>query len=393
MIKQYPLTQLPMALTLVVYDNFEQVQTRWRAAQHSDIFGFQSYEWLCAWQTHLGQHQGWEPTLVEVQDAQERTVMLFPLGVRPEKIGRVLSFLGGEVTDYHAPIVDPAFLALLNKETFTALWAEIVAVIPDVDIVRFKRVPTHCGKVLNPMVWLDGMMATEQAHAAKLTPTFEEFQSTRSAKMFADTRRQARRLAESGDMRLLVHVPKEERAAAVSAMARQKSRRWKETGSRDLFAEEGYLSFYQHLAAHGIVNGEVVVSGLQLNGQWIATHWGIRYGTRFYWLMPGYEAERWARYSPGRVLLDAVVQWSIDAQLTVFDLTVGDEGYKRQWTDQVLPLYAGIYGVSTRGKIVVALYKTYRWCYTRAKESTWLRAIVKRVRAYSFANNQSPPSP
>jgi CelD/BcsL family acetyltransferase involved in cellulose biosynthesis len=169
-------------------------------------------------------------------------------------------------------------------------------------------------------------------------------------------------------------------------MAQQKSRRWQETGSRDLFAEAGYLDFYRHLAQQGITGGEVIISGLQVKGQWIATHWGVRYDKRFYWLMPGYENDAWARYSPGRVLLDAVVQWSIEEKLSVFDLTVGDEGYKRQWADHVLPLYAGSYGVTLRGKLVVRLLHCYETTRARAREMTWLRYLVNRLRGRSSAS-------
>lgn len=377
-------TLFPSGWQVLVYDNFDEVQARWRIAQSSyDCYAFQTYEWLSAWQQHLGSRQGWQPRLVEVQDETGQTGMLFPLGVHTHKAQRTLGFLGGEVTDYNGPIVNPAFLQCLNKADFNQLWQCIVMLLPPVDIVAFKRMPTRCGATLNPMTWIDGMDATEQAHAATLPQTYAAFQETRSAKMFADTRRQLRRLAEMGQMTLSVQVADADRDSVIAAMAQQKSRRWQETGCRDLFLEDGYLDFYRHLASSGMTEGEVVVSGLQVNGQWIATHWGVRYDNRFYWLMPGYENDIWARYSPGRVLLDAVVQWSIEQKLAVFDLTVGDEGYKRQWADHVLPLYAGSYGVSTRGKWGVWRQQTCQALRTRAKEMTWLRHLVRHLRGRS----------
>lgn len=377
----HPELPFPAGWQLCVSDSIGEMAGCWHSLQRTcSPYVFQTYEWISAWQTQLGVKQGWTPWIVTLQDAHGQTVMLFALGMTTQRAGRVLGFLGGEVTDYSAPLVAPSCLAYLNQPVFNALWRKIVALLPVVDVVSFKRMPARLEDSLNPMVWIDGMQATEQAHAASLTATYDAFQSERSAKMFADTRRQWRRLCETGDARLLVQVDAADKAAVIAALARQKSRRWQETGSRDLFAEPGYLDFYTQLANAGIAGGEVVVSGLAVDGQWIATHWGVRYGTRFYWLMPGYENERWARYSPGRVLLDAVVQWAITEKLTVFDLTVGDESYKRQWADTVLPLYAGMYGVSVRGKAWVALLTAYRRLYAAARDNTHLRNLVKRLR-------------
>ncbi|WP_050476756.1 GNAT family N-acetyltransferase [Herbaspirillum rhizosphaerae] len=371
-----------------VYSSFEHSEMRWRTAQAScAAYGFQAYDWLAAWQRELGARQGWEVCIVELTDADDRTLMLLPLGRQRKRGIRYASFLGGEITDYNAPLLHPDF----DASCFAALWPLIVRLMGGVDVFRVRRMPLNVEGVANPLVALPGMRHTEQAHAATLTPTYAEFQKARSAKMFADTRRQLRRLNELGAVKLLIDAPPDLRAAVTAGMAQQKARRWHETGSRDLFAEPGYLDFYQHLAAQGLSGGEIVVSALYVDDKLVATHWGMRYGGRFYWLMPGYQDGEWARYSVGRILLDAVVQHCIAEGLAVFDLTVGDEGYKMQWADHMLPLYAGQQGHSLRGKIVVAVGEAYRQLRARARDNERLRSLVRRLRGQrsgSAPNNQ-----
>jgi hypothetical protein len=82
--------------------------------------------------------------------------------------------------------------------------------------------------------------------------------------------------------------------------------------------------------------GSVHISCLQLNGRTLATHWGLVFKRRFYSLMSGYQAGEW-RYSVGRLLLENVVEWCISEKINVFDLTVGDESYKFDWTDNEYP--------------------------------------------------------
>ena len=369
-----------------VHSSFEHAEMRWRAAQAScAAYGFQSYDWLATWQRELGERQGWEVHIVELTDSDDRTLMLLPLGRQRKRGIRFAGFLGGEVTDYHAPLLHPDF----DASSFAVLWPVIIRLLGGADVFRVRRMPQHVESVANPLVALAGMRHTEQAHAATLTPTFAEFQKARSAKMFADTRRQLRRLSELGTVKLLIDAPPDQRAAVTVGMAQQKARRWHETGSRDLFAEPGYLDFYQRLAAQGLSGGEIVVSALYVDDHLVATHWGMRYGRRFYWLMPGYQDGEWARYSVGRILLDAVVQHCIAEGLTVFDLTVGDEGYKMQWADHMLPLYAGQQGYSLRGKVVVACSEAYQQLRARARNNKRLRSLVRRLRGQrSSQNNQ-----
>ena len=374
------------SVAIRVHRSFEQAEARWRAVQRDcACYGFQSYDWLVTWYKTLGARQGWEVLLVELTDADDRTLMLLPLGRRRQYGLRIAGFLGGEVTDYNAPLLR----ADVDVSAFAALWPVIVRLLGGVDVFHARRMPLHVEGVANPMVALAGMQHTEQAHVATLTTSFEEFQKQRSAKVFADTRRQLRRLGELGTVQLLIDTSPPQRAQVVDTMARQKTRRWHDTGSRDLFAEEGYLAFYQDLAAHGLGGGAVVVSALYVDEHLVATHWGIRYGKRFYWLMPGYEDGEWGRYSVGRILLDAVVRDCIAQGLALFDLTVGDEAYKQQWADHVLPLYAGQQGHSLRGKLVVALSNAYQAVRTRARNNQRLRSLVRRLRGQrSAANNQ-----
>jgi CelD/BcsL family acetyltransferase involved in cellulose biosynthesis len=365
-----------------VHTSFEQAEPRWRAAQDDcACYGFQSYDWLATWYKTLGERQGWEVLLVELTDADDRTLMLLPLGRRRQYGLRIGGFLGGEVTDYNAPLLRADF----DASAFAVLWPVIVRLLGGVDVFRARRMPLHVEGVANPVAVLAGMQHTEQAHVATLTASFEEFQKQRSAKVFADTRRQLRRLGELGTVQLLTDTSGLQRAHVIEAMARQKARRWHETGSRDLFAEDGYLAFYQDLAAQGLGGGAVVVSALYVDEHLVATHWGIRYGKRFYWLMPGYEDGEWGRYSVGRILLDAVVRDCIAQGLALFDLTVGDEAYKQQWADHILPLYAGQQGHSLRGKLAVTLDRTYRRLRERARANQALRTLVRRLRGQRTA--------
>ncbi|MBO9535761.1 GNAT family N-acetyltransferase [Herbaspirillum sp.] len=381
------------ALQVRIFTSLEAAQARWEAAEQVCAgYGFQRFAWLAHWQRQLGQRQGWRVALTEVCDAAGRTLMFIPFGLQRRAGLRVLGLLGGEVTDYNAGLLHPEFSKALPAAHWGPFWRALLRLLPPFDLVRIVRSPlqiehpTSGGMFDNPLMHWPQMRAAwrlERAHIATLGESFEAFQKARSAKMFADTRRQRRRLEElcPGGVRIVLRAEGAEQDAIVAVMARQKARRWRETGSRDVFAEPGYLDFYRRLAADcGGAQGWVQVSALFVGDEIVATHWGIWHGRRFYWIMPGYEDGQWGRYSVGRVLMDAVLQDCIARGFALFDLTVGDEAYKAQWADHELALASFEAGVSWRGKGVAALRRLWRAAREKARGHRGLRNLVRRLR-------------
>lgn len=343
----------------------------------SDIYAFQTCHWHKTWYEELGRTQGYTPAIVCLTDMDTgQCLALFPLATVKRRGGRILTFMGGELTDYNAPLLHQDVLSQYEGK-WLALWNEIIAAI-DADIVALRRVPAICAVSRNPMISLPFIRVTEHAHAAKLGEDFAAFVATRSSKLFADTRRQLRRLSEIGEVRIVEVATAEEQENIFTIMQEQKSRRWRETGSRDLFALPGYASFYRRLLTQPWTGATAVMSGLSVNGQWIATHWGIRYRERFYWIMPTYAAGDWARYSPGRILLEAMIKWAIGQRLSVFDLTVGDEAYKEQWADTHMDLYAGQAALTFRGRCYLAVDALMRKIRQWGRQQDWLRRLLRK---------------
>ena len=80
----------------------------------------------------------------------------------------------------------------------------------------------------------------------------------------------------------------------------------------------------------------------------VATHVGIADQDTFYYLMPAHEGGNWEKFSPGRLLLEHLMEWSIQNKLKVFDFTVGDEQYKKDWCDIETELFEKLEAVTTK---------------------------------------------
>jgi CelD/BcsL family acetyltransferase involved in cellulose biosynthesis len=363
---------------LSIYQSFEECESVWRTAVETcSCFVFQTFEWLSTWYATIGQAEGVRAYIVRLADDTGRTLLILPLGIYRRKGLRFLCFLGGVVTDYNAALIDPEFASNITTMELSTVWGRILDLLPGVDVVWLQRMPDTIEGTRNPMIMLAGTQHTENAHAATLPPDLTTFKARRSTKLFSDNRRRRRRLSEKGRIDVSVPVLPTDAIETLQTMARQKSRRWRESGGRDLFALPGYLQFYQLLTNRSFQTGSVHISCLRLNGRMLATHWGLVFKRRFYWLMPGYQVGEWTRYSVGRLLLENVVEWCISEGISVFDLTVGDESFKFDWADHSLALYEHLDHRSWKGALLVTAYR-FR---VRLKQDPQIRSFVRFIKA------------
>ena len=363
---------------LSIYQSFEECESLWRTAVETcSCFVFQTFEWHSTWYATIGRAEGVRAYIVRLADDTGRTLLILPLGIYRCKGLRFLCFLGGVVTDYNVALIDPEFASNISAMEFSTLWRRILDLLPRVDVVWLRRMPDTIEGARNPMITLAGTQHTENAHAALLPAELATFKARRSTKLFSDNRRRRRRLSEKGRIDVSIPVVPADAIETLETMARQKSRRWRESRGRDLFALPGYLQFYKTLTKTSFQSGRVHLSCLRLNGQMLATHWGLVFKRRFYWLMPGYQAGEWTRYSVGRLLLENVVEWCISEQMNVFDLTVGDESFKFDWADHSLALYEHLDRRSLKGALFVAAYRIR----VRLKQDPRIRSFGRFMKA------------
>jgi CelD/BcsL family acetyltransferase involved in cellulose biosynthesis len=358
-----------------VYICLEECEDVWRRAiDHCACFVFQTFEWHATWRQTIARTEDVSEHVVHVADADGRTLLILPLGIYRHRYVRSLQFLGGSVTDYNAPLIDRDFAREVDTSDFLRLWQAVLALLPKVDVVWLARMPQTIDGVANPLAALAGASHTDDAHAATLPANFDEFAAARSTQFFSQNRRYRRRLAKVNPVEACFPEDGEQRIEIVRIMAAQKSQWLRGSGLRDTFDRPEYRAFYERLTDGAFPAVQILVASLRVGNEIVATMWGPIFRTRYYFLVTSYR-EDWTRYSVGRLLMENVVQWCIAQKLSVFDLTAGDEGYKRSWSDHSLPLYDYLAARSLRGRMIVA----YRRGRNRLRANRHIRALARRV--------------
>lgn len=284
---------------------------------------FQTREYLEVWLQTIGAARRVQPCFVSVSDAHGLRALL-PLGIEMRRGARVLTFLDGGVCDYNAPILlpTPEGAAPLSS----ALWREIIAAAPSVDSVVLEKMPLRLGNTVNPLSAGIRRTAPPSAYEIPLAGTWPAYEASRLHRA-KDSRRKRRRLAEAGSVRFIVAQTRPEAERLFAALIAQKTRRYFEKNGSDGFERPGYRRYFEMMTER-FFPAHVHISALEVNGELLATHWGLLYGRRFYCLMLAYAASPLAQYSPARLLVEDLIAWCYANGFDTFDLGVGDARWK-----------------------------------------------------------------
>ena len=326
---------------IVVFDSFEAARPAWeRVEKQGDGYAFQSYAWLSAWYETAARQSDLELCIVLVERADGTPLMLLPFGIERRAGVRCLIWLGGVLTDYQAPVLGPTFAADIGANGFSDLWAAVRRALPPHDAVVFEKQPECIGLQGNPFRALGGEPHASSAHLVHLEGGFEHFlRKTRSSKTRETERRKRRKLEKLGALSFVVARDLDDWNDLLRAMFRQKSENYRALGVTDLFAQNALRDFIECTSKRHIRDGFAHLCGLTLDNRIIATHWGLVYKKRLYYMFPSYERGELTRFSPGNILLQHLLEWCFDNDVDICDFTVGDEPYKFQWRDTELQLF------------------------------------------------------
>jgi CelD/BcsL family acetyltransferase involved in cellulose biosynthesis len=346
-----------MAIRVEVFDSFEAAGETWEEFQRgASAYVFQTREWLESWFERVGRRRPIRPCFVSVFDGEEVPVVFFPFQISTGKSVRELNWLGDELIDYGAPVV----AAGGSQVDFSAVWSAVRPCLPPVDLVRLSRIPEKIGGVGNPMLDLDCRRYHSSAHFVDLEGDWEAFYGRHaSPKTRSTDRRKHRRLSDMGELRVHATDGSDEGllSAITARMIEQKVDRYRELRAPNIMDKEGIKDFFARPTEGLRSSGTLHVSALELDGKAIATHWGMKYDDRFYYFMPSYADGPWMRFSPGRLLLFELFKWCIEKGVTVFDFTIGDEPYKKDWCDREMHLYHYFEARTGKGRAAATLLR------------------------------------
>jgi CelD/BcsL family acetyltransferase involved in cellulose biosynthesis len=387
-------------LRLALHDELAAIEPAWRELEpNASCTVFQNFDYLAAWQRHIGPHENATPAIVSIHGA-DGVLAILPLAVTGRSL-RKLTWLGQDLCDYPGPLLARGFAGSVPTPRFNALWEEIVALIrrnPRLRhaLIDLRKMSVAIGTQANPFVDLPLSLHASEAYVATLLPHWNEFyERRRSAKARRHDRSKLKRLAELGAVDLVSPESADQAAHLLTALLAQKSETFARKGIADVFRRRGYRAFFLDLVSNARTREFTHVSELRVGPSAAAIGFGLEYRGRYFLYLVSYD-ESFSRFSPGAIHLNALLRRSIERGLHEFDFLVGLQRLKREWSDQRIQLYDHVAGTTFVGYAIAASLRGWSRLKRAIKASPvlWdgylaLRALVGTLKPRS-GTSRSP---
>lgn len=373
---------------LTIHDSLAACEAAWREFEKvADHTVFQSFGWASAWMRHIGARRQATPAIVIGRNARDEILFVMPFAVERGGLVRRLTWLGSDNADYNAPLLSPGFASVMCERRFALLWKRIIAALRAdrrfrPDALALEKMPDMVGAQRNPFTFLATLPNPSGAHVASLFGDWETYYfEKRSSSTRKNDRAKRKKLADLGEVRMVEPADAGDVRKTLDVLFQQKSRQFARMGVADIFARPGHAEFYADLATGPATRGFAHVSRLDVGATAAAANFGTIYGGRYYHLIAAYDDGEVARFGPGAAHLRELLRTAIERGCKDFDFTIGDEPYKREWSDRTIALHDLHQATSPAGWMVAASERALARAKRVIKQTPVLWQAFTRTRA------------
>lgn len=276
-----------------------------------------------------------ERLVVTVRNQSGRLLMVLPLVRRRPGALKVVEFVDFGVSDYGAPVCRREDIAVLVSNT--AWRARVMAALRPFDLLRL----TKLSRDFLPLTEFLGARSISHQEVSSYSVALDlDFPKWRLARMDGSLRKQLdkkrRQLARAGSVRFEVV---EEHAGIADVFAEMRDFRWERFhDGKDAMQNPAAFDFYLGVAKDGAGAAQARTYALWLDDDLIAAAFGLAHAGTFLVVLSGFDQRDSKRFSPGLLCMEDVIRDCIERGERHFDLTIGDEGYKKLFGAGTTPL-------------------------------------------------------
>lgn len=329
----------------------------------SEATAFQHPIWLDRLYARLAPPFGATPLVVLVTE-NGRLALVLPLLRRRRGGLRVVEFADLGVSDYAAPVCSAEDFERICADR-TALGSIAQALRP-YDLLRVPKVRSDGLDLSRLLPRSLKQQMTGHAHAARLNGPFQTWRQANMPPCYCrELDRKRKKLSRRGPYRIVRITEAGAIAATFAASLELRRPRFLARGTPDVLEDSAAMSFYVEVAAAGASDGWARTYAMTFGGETVATLFALHHRRRLLVLLSAFD-ERLRKLSVGSLLFEDVIADCIREGDEVFDLTIGDEGYKKAFGTEQTGLGAVLKPGSIVGQVAHLMLST-----------TWTTNIVK----------------
>ncbi|CAM5616502.1 hypothetical protein MAUB1S_10488 [Mycolicibacterium aubagnense] len=316
------------------------------------------------------------------------------LALEIERTGpfRIARFLGGRHANGNFPAISISSGNDLAS-CLPTLFAAIRSARPDIDLIALQRLQPDLNGTNNPLAGFASFPSPNLALAVNLGGGFDSVLERASGKRKRKKHRsQARKFEAAGGFARIEATTREETERLLDAFFAMKEQRFRKMGIINVFGDERVRGFFQALFASALDNESptFVLHGLEVAGRLRAVTGSSRSPNRLICEFGAILEDELSFASPGDFLFFDNIQEACQQGNLLYDFSVGDEPYKRQWCDVEIRQSDALIPLTTKGRALASALRQGARAKAFVKNNPMIWKITKALRRKTQGQEQSP---
>ena len=296
----------------------------------------------------------------------KNVVAILPLEIKSLFFFETLQWIGTEKSDYCNPIISKNFYNIIDKKNFIKLWDEILKKIGKFDIFFFNNQPLYIEELNNPFVNFFPTINFSNIYQIKLPDTYEKYKNNirdKDKKHFYEIHRTSIKLSNLEKKSSLIFEVNNsfEKIFELKEIIRDKINLLKDKKIKNNLNTE-FIDIYENLI--NLKKNKFFLMNLYVDNKIISSCFGILYKNIFYYFVPMLNSNDYNNFKPGKILILKIIEWSISKKINIFDFGLGNERYKKDFSNTNISLHRYLNYRTLRGyfvcKFLILFYKRLR---------------------------------
>jgi len=343
----------------------------------------QSGAWVGAWLRHVAPDH-----LIAIAEADKQPIMALALEIERQGPLKVAQFMGGRHACGNFPPVTTAHAVADLVQLLELLKRAISKRMPDIDVLSLERLTARYDGITNPLLSLPHLPSPNLALAVDLTGGFDGVLGRSSGKRKKKKHRsQTRKFEAVGPFRRIRATTPAEVKTALDAFFAMKEIRFRQKGIEDVFSDPKVRAFFIDLFTSALTAARpsFVMHGLEVAGTLRAVTGSSVADNRLVCEFGAITEDELAHASPGDFLFFDNIREACDDGFAVYDFSVGDEPYKRQWCDIEIVQYDAFVPLTMRGYALAAVMRAQNRAKSLIKNNPLVWKMAKALRKRTAA--------
>jgi len=375
------------AVRIRIATSLQAVEGAWRALEGSAFCTpFQTYDWLSAYVQAADTAARREIAIVVVS-SDSKLRMIVPLALERRWGASYLRWLGHDVNDYNAPIIDLTWARALTHADMQAIWSFILAELPPADYVHIERQPALLEDCLNPFRHLAATSDTRRAYAIALAGAWPR----------QDRRENMDRPGTSGRVRLRRVRRQAEQRAVLRRLISWKRRELQAGGRSNPFADGRFERFLAAAITAAGRHGALRLFVLEADTSIAAVALCLAGRSDLNLFVAAYDAQTGEDFSAAALMTARLMEMTARSGRRALDLSHDDAPWMRDWKVNAMELVVTQWPLSLKGHVVKALESArlgaVKWVMRREGAVHFARRLRRRWNRLRQGEGDAGPSP